>query len=1101
VNRRRHPNRIATHTRRLALLGALAACGLFAAPAAQALAATGPLWNLVSQARPSAFQPGDGAGNDSYVVTFENIGGTVSSGEVTVLDHLPPGITTTSPLPQGNPGGSLGGRTWTCPGVAPGQSVVTCTYGSSGIAPVTSKYNEALTAGAQQIQQLVIPVHVAAGTTGNLTNTVTISGGGAPEATVSAANPVNLGPPKFGHSFLSFQAIGEDGRPYTQAGGHPYAVVTDWGYNLEIRPGATTNASLRGEYEGAIGAEEPKTILGELPLGLIGDPMAAPRCPQSQFSASGGDNISQCPASTRVGSVAIETPGFVPGYQLYNLNPPPGHAAEFGFHLASVPIIIVGDVVRNHRGYTLRVSTLAPQANLGGVHLTFFGNPAKAFATGEAESAFLTNQVDCSAGEAARTLELHTDSWSFPGAGDPFEADFADPNWLGINAVLPPVEGCQELHFEPKIEAQPTTNVADSPSGLDFSLHVPQNEEFNALATPELKKAVVTLPPGVVVNPSAANGLGACSEAQIELGGARLPGCPEASKLGTVEVTTPLLAEKLSGQIYLAKQRENPFHSLLALYLTIENPARGVLVKLAGEVHPDPVTGQLTATFDENPQIPFEDLHLTFFGGARAPLRTPQTCGSFTTSSQLTPWSAPQSGPVAASSVNFEITSGANGGACPKSAGEVRSAPAFNAGTLSPQAGAYSPFLLKLTREDGTQELSRIDATLPPGLTGKLAGVAECSGTQIAAAEARSHEGEGALEQASPSCPATSEVGTVNVGAGAGPNPFYVQGHAYLAGPYKGAPISLAIVTPAVAGPFDLGTVVVRTALYVDPVTTQITAESDPIPAMLAGIPLDVRSIALNMSRNQFTLNPTSCERMSLTGQAVSLGGATTALSNRFQVGGCEALRFRPNLALQLKGATKRIGHPALKAVLTYPQGGGYANLARAQVNLPHGEFLDQGNLNKTCTRPVLLAGACPASTVYGKAKAWTPLLEAPLEGPVYLVGGYGYKLPALVAELNGQIKVLLVGKVDSGSNKGIRATFEAAPDAPVEKFVLEMKGGKKYGLLENSENLCKTAKAKRQAIVRFTGQNGKVEALKPVVANQCKKAKKKQAKQQKRHR
>jgi hypothetical protein len=239
------------------------------------------------------------------------------------------------------------------------------------------------------------------------------------------------------------------------------------------------------------------------------------------------------------------------------------------------------------------------------------------------------------------------------------------------------------------------------------------------------------------------------------------------------------------------------------------------------------------------------------------------------------------------------------------------------------------------------------------------------------------------------------------------------------------------------------------------------------------------------MARPQFTLNPTNCEKTAITGEAVGQFGTIVPLIEPFQVGGCKSLAFKPKLQISLKGSTRHAGHPALKAVLTYPKGAGYANIARAQVNLPHSEFIDQGNLNKTCTRPVLLAGACPASTVYGTVKAWTPLLEKPLQGNVYLVGGFGYKLPALVAELGGQIRVLLAGKVDSGPNKGIRNTFEAVPDAPVEKFVLEMKGGPKYSLLENSENLCKKP---QKATANFTAQNGATLKLTPKIAISCKK-------------
>jgi hypothetical protein len=644
---------------------------------------------------------------------------------------------------------------------------------------------------------------------------------------------------------------------------------------------------------------------------------------------------------------------------------------------------------------------------------------------------------------------------------------------------------------------RPASQAAASPSAFTAELTIPQEglTEPSALAAPELKKAVVTLPKGVNVNPSSANGLAACTEAQMGLAtteGAAPnpirfdksePTCPDASKLGTVEAKSPLLEETLGGTIYLGAQEENPFHSLLALYLVIDSPRNGILVKLPGEVKSDPTTGQLTATFDNNPQLPVEDLKLNFRGGGpHSPLATPAVCSTYTTHGELTPWSAPESGPPAQTTDSFPISSGPNGGACATSEGGLPFSPSFEAGTTSTQAGAYAPLVIKLDRRDGEQELTHLEFTLPPGLTGKLAGIPYCSDAAIATAGGKT----GKAEQASPSCPAASELGTVDTSAGVGSEPIHVGGHVYLAGPYEGAPLSSVVITPAVAGPFDLGNVVVRAPLFVNPETAQITARSDEIPHILKGIPLQLRSVELKIIRQGFTLNPTSCDPMTVTSSLSGLNGASASPQSRFQVGNCRALSFKPNLKVQLKGATKRVGHPALKAVLTAKPG--EANIGRAQVNLPHGEFLDQGNLNRACTKPVLLAGNCPKSTIYGKAKAWTPLLDKPLEGYVYLVGGYGYKLPALVADLNGQIRVTLVGKVDSGKNKGIRNTFELVPDAPVSRFVLEMKGGKKYGLLENSENLCKAKKAKRRAIVRFTGQNGKVRQFKPVVANQCKK-------------
>jgi hypothetical protein len=617
------------------------------------------------------------------------------------------------------------------------------------------------------------------------------------------------------------------------------------------------------------------------------------------------------------------------------------------------------------------------------------------------------------------------------------------------------------------------------------------------LATANLRNAVVTLPPGLTVNPSSAAGLEGCTAGQFGLttpvGTSPIhttPGpaqCPDAAKIGSVEVDTPLLDHPLPGGVYLAKPYENPFDSLLAIYIAVYDPPSGIVVKLAGHVALGP-EGQLITTFDENPQLPFEDFKLDFFNGPRAALKTPATCGNYESTSTLTPWSAPETGPPATPHDSYDITQAPGGGPCPASQGARPNSPSFQAGTESPLAGAYSPFVLNLRREDGSQNFESLTVTPPPGLLGKLAGIPYCPHVALAAAASKT----GAEEQAAASCPAASEVGSVDVGAGAGPAPFHTSGRAYLAGSYKGAPLSLAIVTPAVAGPYDLGTVVVRSALEVNPETAQITVKSDPIPTELKGIPLDVRSIAVKIDRPSFTLNPTNCEAKSVAGTLTSSTGSTVPLLNRFQVGECRRLKFEPKLKLSLEGATKRGGHPALNAVVTYPKKGAYADIAGAQVNLPHSEFLDQGSLSNTCTRPLLAAGNCPASTVYGKAKAWTPLLDKPLEGPVYLVGGFGYKLPALVAELNGQIRVLLVGKVDTGPNKGIRNTFEAVPDAPVERFTLVLKGGPKYGLLENSENLCKKP---QRLSAKFTAQNGLVDQFHPLIANDCEKKRKKSRK------
>jgi hypothetical protein len=827
-----------------------------------------------------------------------------------------------------------------------------------------------------------------------------------------------------------------------------------------------TTAGTEG-FEVPDGAVRDVTV--SLPPGLVGNTKVVTPCSTPDFG------VEECPASSRVGTALARLfgpPQEVPA-EVFLLQAPPGAVARLGFHAVKVPVTI--DLKVNPAPPYNVIATLHNTSNAVPIYSSVVkieGEPAGA------SGPFLTLPRSC---QGPQPTVFQGDSWEEP--------TVLTPPKVGPSVLT--TSGCDSLSFGPTISASGSSHFAESPSGLDFDLEVsdPGLTEPGGRADSDIERATVTLPQGFTTNPSVAAGLSACSLAEYHAEPVEFDpsaGCPDSSNVGTVEVTTPLLDEKLSGQIYVAKQGENETgNNLLGLYMIIRNEARGILVKQPLRVDPDPKTGRLTTTVSDIPQLPFSDFHLHFREGPRAPLITPATCGSYEVSADLYPYAQAQGVAPVHRTADLTVSSGAGGSGCAATPEQQPTAFQFNAGTTNSTAGTYSPFLLNLSRPDGAQQLARIDTTLPAGLLGKLAGIPYCPESAIAQAQARSGEGGGAVEIASPSCPAASLVGTVAVASGAGPEPLYVSGKAYLAGPYKGAALSLEIVTPAIAGPFDLGVVAVRTALRVDPITTQITAESDPIPTILHGLPLDVRSISVGLDRPQFTLNPTSCEPKAITGSAISTLGNITSLSQYFQAQKCAALKFKPSLKLTLKGQTRRTGHPGLMAVLTYPKGGAYANIARAQVNLPHSEFVEQNNLNKTCTKPVLLEGKCPAKAIYGKAKAWTPLLEKPLEGNVYLVGGFGFKLPALVAELDGQIRVLLAGKIDSGPNKGIRNTFEAVPDAPIEKFELKLKGGPKYSLLVNSENLCKKP---RKAIARFTAQNGTVQQTKPLIANDCKK-------------
>jgi hypothetical protein len=883
---------------------------------------------------------------------------------------------------------------------------------------------------------------------------------------------------EFGINSLSASALEEGGSVDTQAASHPFEYKVNFGVNLDAEE----------EPEGRL-----RDLIVELPPGLAGNPLATPRCSGAQFEGEFGT----CPGNTQIGVARVHLAGLgVITHAVYNLVPPVGVPATVGFTLSGATSFQEASL-RTGSDYGLDVSDLTLPTNVGiqSVTESIWGVPADHGHDAEREcidpkthtffvgcevevppAPFLTLPTSCG---GPLEVTVRADSVEEP---DVFKEESA----LSLNEHGQPVglDSCSRPPFKPTISAQPQTAAADSPSGLHVNVNIPQDEAPDQLATAHLKDAVVTLPAGLAVNPSSGDGLAACSAAQIDLHGSGPANCPAASQLGTVEVHTPALDHPVKGAVYLARQGENPFGSLLAIYLAVDDPKTGIVVKLAGKVEPDPLTGQLRTTFSDNPQLPFEDFDLDFSGGPAATLTTPPTCGTYTTTSDFTPWSSPERADAFHSDA-FSVTSAPGGGPCATSESQLPNSPSFEAGSAGTLAGSFAPFVMRLSRENGTQRFGSLDVTLPPGLSAKLAGVSECSEAQIAQAQARSKPGEGALEQSSPSCPASSEIGTVTAGAGSGA-PLYVQGRAYLAGPYKGAPLSLAIITPAIAGPFDLGVVVVRAALNVDPQSAQVTVRSDPLPTILQGIPLDIRSVTVNADRPEFSLNPTSCEEMAVSGEEISTTGQAAPLRNRFQVGGCRGLGYSPKLSLSMKGATRRSGHPALKAVLTQPAG--QANSRRVSVILPPTEFIDQAHISNPCTRAQFSEGKCPPSSVLGSARVFTPLLEKPLEGPVYFRSNGGERaLPDVVADLRGQIHVVLVGFVDSVHRKGsessrVRTTFAAVPDAPVSKAIFQLKGGKK-GLLVNSANICKVPNA---AAVEMTAQSGRTNDTSQRIATGC---------------
>jgi hypothetical protein len=899
----------------------------------------------------------------------------------------------------------------------------------------------------------------------------------------------------FGLSGLNVRFEEQDGSFASRAGSHPYAMKTELTFNTRPDEELEKALSIPG-FE--IPDGDPKDISALEPLGLVARPGAVKTCSTAAFFASGAP----CPQASQVG-IAESVIGIPPTpdtQPVYSLAPPPGVLIRLGFKAISIVPVVIDVGLSEEAPYhgEVHISNTPNVDPVYGSTVTLWGVPADKRHDGER---FGTGSVkDTDNPEPFLTLPR--------ACTGPLDTTFDITSWEGASAskTVPTEEGmsgCEALPFAPTISAVPTSKAANSPTGLDFGLDLADESiKTNAegQASSDIRKLVVTLPEGFTTNPAIAEGLAVCTTEQLaneKLDTEPGEGCPQASKIGTVEAESPLVDEPIKGNVYIAEPYKNEFGTLLAFYFVVRNRKLGIIARQAAKVEPNPITGQLVTTTEEMPQLPLSHVRLHFREGARSPLATPPRCGKYSVDAVITPWSG---GPPVPTSETFEILSGADNSACP-SGGTPPFHPRLEAGTVNNAAGTYSPFNLRLSRTDSEQEFTHFSIKLPPGLTGKLAGLGTCSDADIA--KAANPDRTGAEEEASPSCPQSSLVGHLNVGAGVGPALTYAPGKIYLAGPYHGAKLSLVAIAIAKVGPFDLGTVVQRLALKVNPETAEIFADatgSDPIPHIIKGILVHARDIRTYTDRPNFILNPTSCKRTSVASTVLGSGtifGSEAddqpfTATTPFQAASCASLGFKPNLSIQLKGGTKRGKNPALKAVVTYPKGA-YANIATAQVTLPHSEFLEQAHIRTVCTRVQFAAGAgngsqCPTGAIYGKARAKTPLLDETLEGPVFLRSS-SHKLPDLVVALHSpKVDVDLVGRIDSVKGGRIRNTFEAVPDQPVSEFVLEMQGGKK-GLLVNSTNICKHT---NKALAHLVGQNGKASDSEPQVkAKGCKGAKK----------
>jgi hypothetical protein len=1073
----------------LCLLCVAAGLAVVGAGTGSALAApAGPAWEIFSVAQPTNFSRednakcahGGGAFCDRYLVTLTNVGGgpTDENARLVISDTLPPGLKAVG----------LSGRNletehrsasseygWTCH-----VSDTTCTYDgavAAGGAPVGP--------GGGLVVDMEVEVEASAKQGSIGVNAATVEGAGAPPAHTGAplttSNTVDESASAFGFASFGLAAHEPAGGLDEQAADHPYGVTTT--FDLD--------SYLAGRLSGAFytaSVEPPKDVALYLPLGLVGDPTAAARCTSIQLIGPGGRET-ECSAGSRVGTVmlfletglggSVEPPGGRSTVtDLYNMVPQAGYPAQFGFKVLNRPVPLYASVVRTPSGYALRIATPGiPRATtVQGAALTFNGNPSSS-------RAFFTNPATCGAGPLMARAEA--DSWAEPG------------NWTTAESVAyPQITGCNLLQFEPTVAMSPEVTEAEAPSGYEIKIKLPQSpDRFPVLATPDLKNVTLVLPEGLTVSPGGANGLAGCeatgpngidmpsgvnSEGRplhpSEAGEGEAIGpdgmshltaghCPQASQIGTVKIVTPLLESPLVGRAYLAQPQCGGAHQpactaadatdgrLFGIYL--EAAGSGVVLKLAGRIAANPATGQLTATFAENPQLPFSELALQLKGGARAPLANPRQCGEAIGSSALTPWSAP----VTRDSIrpiSFSVDWNGSGGPCPAT---LPFAPAMTAGDTNTQAGAFGPFTFTLARGDRTQDLARLQLRMPPGLLGMLSQVPLCEEPQASAG----------------ACSEASEIGRTTVAVGSGSVPYWVTGHVYLTGPYGGAPFGLSIVVPAVAGPFNLGNEVVRARIDVDPDTSALTVTTDPLPQFLDGVPLRLQTLNVAIDRPGFIFNPTNCGAKQIAATVAAEQGASANLSTPFAVEGCRNLPFKPTFAASTQTRSSKQNGASLAVKVS--SGAGQANIAQVVVDLPKVLPSRLSTVQHACPAAVFASNpaACDPGSLVGTATATTPVLPVALSGPAYLVSHGGVAFPDLVVILQGDgVRVDLAGNINI-AGAVTSSTFATLPDAPISSFDLNLPEGPHSALTvalpaKAKRNLCTASLLMPTTIV---GQNG----------------------------
>jgi hypothetical protein len=1052
--------------------------------AADASAPAGPGWSIQALAQPARFSSSSdeecerrgGAVCDTYALVVTNVGSqpTLPGAPVTISDTLPEPLRVRS-ITSKELKTQLGLE---CIKVPVQCSATDVPAGETIVVEI----------------QVIVPKGTSAG---SVKNSASVAGGGAPAAAttngveIAPEPPAGSSPPEagFGIEDFTLRAFDSNGLASTQADGHPYTVAT----SLYFKSDADLHPP-----------EETKDVIVDLPPGLVGNPQTVPKCPLYALLQDSG--TTGCLPASRVGTVVFEaTPGTFRTTEeaagettaLYNMQPTPGFPAEFGFTYLGKPLFLYASPVRINGRLQLRITVPGVPDGLEVVGSTFlfFSNPGEHFGEAGSSTPFFTNPSSCTDTPLSARVEI--DSWQHPGVYDAAET-----------TVYPELTGCNLLQFEPSLSVQPETTQADEPSGYAFTISNPQVESAFTTGTPDLRDATVTLPAGVSLSPGAADGLKACpatgpeginigsdetgqtgadlgDEQATELGAGHeggndspyddglyhtAPGhCPAASTIGTVEIATPLLPSPLEGHVYVAqpecggtgqepcKESDASDGRLFKIYL--EASGSGSIIKLAGSAFVNPTTGQITTSFTENPQVPFNLLRLHFNNGFRAPLANPQACGPATTSADFTPWSAPAT-PDSEAFPSFTVDWNGAGEACP---GTLPLAPSLIAETANPQAGAYSPFNLTLARGDRQQYLSQLSVTMPSGLLAMISNVQPCGEPQA---------GNG-------TCTAASEIGTTTVSAGAGSHPYWVTGHVYLTSSYNGAPYGLSIVVPAQAGPFNLGNVVVRSAITVNPETSAVTITSGPLPQIIDGIPLRMQTVNVNVNRPNFTFNPTNCAAKQIVVTVAGAQGAQDQLSSPFAAANCKDLPFSPSFTASTRAQTSLKNGASLDVKVAFKPG--QANTKSVAVTLPKQLPARLTTIQQACLAATFEANpaTCPAGSLIGVVTATTPVLPGQLTGPAYLVSHGGAAFPDVVIILQGDgVRANLVGNINIAPKTELTSsTFASIPDVPVSSFELNLPEGSHSGLAINlpgkdKGDLCGITLTMPTVI---TGQNGDV--------------------------